>query len=80
MGQVVGVVDGAAARCASIQKALPAVWSVCMALPWRGPGSFVVYHWRALVMSAGSNPPQATVTADSFTLGGTCAAYTGILS
>ena len=44
MDQVEGTINDGAARCAVGWKASPSVRRVCLELPWRGPGPFVVYH------------------------------------
>ena len=78
MGQVEGVIEDAAARCAVEWKASPSARRVCFELPWRGPGPFTFYHRCALVVPAGSRPPQLTSTADPYSLDGIWAASTEI--
>ena len=78
MGQVEGVIEDAAARCAVEWKASPSARRVCFELPWRGPGPFTFYHRCALVVPAGSRPPQLTSTAGYCLLDGIWAASTEI--
>ena len=60
MDQVEGTINDGAARCAVGWKASPSALRVCLELPWRGPGPFVVYHQCARLVQAGSHPPQLT--------------------
>ena len=78
MGQVEGMIEDAAARCAVKWKASPSARRVCFELPWRSPGPFTFYHRCALVVPAGSHPPQLTGTVDSCLLDGIWAASTDI--
>ena len=78
MGRVEGTIDDAAARCAVGWKASPSARRVCLELPWRSPGLFTFYHRCALLVPAGSHPPQLTGAADSSSLDGIWAASTDI--
>ena len=78
MDQVEGTINDGAARCAVGWKASPSARRVCLELPWRGPGPFVVYHQCARLVQAGSHPPQFTAAADPYSLDGIWAASTDI--